>query len=645
MMTFAMIRSFLLALKVLLFATVVLGALRLGYYLIYPDYFASLSPRQLAQAFLIGFRFDVSISVSALTPLLILFLLPLPSLQTPLIRRSLLWLMFAALCAIWALTLADLAYFGEVFRHIDREILVLGQDLSGLIDFALGPFWPYTAVAVVSCLVLAALWQRLIIRAVISLPQTPSHTLRQGLLASLFVLFCLSSLVIGIRGFQPTGKTIKAIDAFAYGDERQAALSLNGAFNMLHTVRKSLQGSLDPKAQLNYFSPTELADWLSLEPALTGSLSYAPQSGSSPPKNVLLIAVESLSFKYVDGLSGRNLGVTPYLDELLTQSRYWPHFYSAGQRSIEGVQSLLTSVPLFESEPYLGWGLELNHIPRIATLLNQRGYRTTMLQASSRRSFYMDGIAHSLGFQDYFGREDYPLLRAYPQKSSWGWDYETLMFLAQHLQQQQAQRPSPFFAFLFTGSTHNPFPDPGAAFHTYPHEPGTEAAYLNTVRYFDWSLRQFMDWAATQEWYQNTVFILTADHVLAATDDGDLDSAFHIPLIIYAPDGSIPAGPDARYASHHDILPTILNLTQEPTQVRTFGRSLLDPNPAYNRAGALIKRGDVNGWVGPKGWFTFTSEQDLEQGGAYARQGQSFIRQSNQLKARLQQSEQQLKAD
>lgn len=637
-----MIRSLLLTLKVTLFALIVFGGLRLSYWAIYHDYFAVLSPLQLAQAFWIGLKFDVSISVSALTPLFIVFLLPLPPLQTPRLRRILLWLMFGCLLGLWALTLADVAYFGEVYRHIDREVLVLSEDASGLIDFALGPFWPYTAIAAVGAVALGLLWQRCIVRAAAKLKPTPIHTLRQGLVAIAFMLLCLSLMLLGIRGFQLTGKTIKAVDAFTYGDERQAALGLNGAFNMLHTLRQSLQGKLDNKHELNYFSPAELSAWLNTAPALSGRQSHAPQNPATPPKNVILIAVESLSFKYVDGLSGQQRGITPFLDELLPQSRSWTHFYSSGQRSIEGVQSLLTSVPLFESQPYLGWGLERHNIPRVATLLNRRGYRTTMLQASNRRSFYMDGIAHSVGFQDYFGREDYPLLRDYPQHSSWGWDYETLMFLAQHLQRQQAQQPAPFFAFLFTGSTHNPFPDPGAEFHTYTHEPGSEAAFLNTVRYFDWSLRQFMTWAATQDWYQNTVFILTADHVLSATGDGDLNNAFHIPLIIYAPDGSITPGQDARYASHYDVLPTILGLTQEPTEVYTFGRDLLDPNPAYDQAGALVKRGDVTGWISPKGWFTFTDDQDLEQGGVYLRQTQNFNHRSNQLKARLQKAEQYL---
>lgn len=637
-----MIRSLSLALKVLLFALVVFSCLRLSHYFIYADYFAPLSSRQLWQALLIGLKFDVSISTSLLAPLLLLLLLPLTKSQAAGFQKRLLWLMFACLTVLWCLSWADLAYFGEVYRHIDREVLVLGEDLGGMIEFAVGPFWPYTLAAVVSNLMLGCCWQRFIITAIPSQPFVPIRSYRQALTNLMLILLCLCLLVLGIRGFQLTGKNIKTIDAFSYGDERQAALSLNGAFNMVHTLRRSLQGKYDHKAQLAHFNAAELAQWLNTEPALNGAISYATNPSEGQPKNVVLIAVESLSFKYIDGLSNQNRGVTPYLDELLQKSRSWRHFYSSGQRSIEGVQSILTSVPLLESQPYLGWGLEFNNLPRIATLLNQRGYQTTMMQASNRRSFNIDGIANSMGFQDYFGREDYPRLRDYPQDSSWGWDYETLMFLAKHLQQQQQAKATPFFAFVFTGSTHNPFPDPGAEFHRYPHEAGTEAAFLNTVHYFDWSLRQFMNWAATQSWYQNTVFIITADHVLSATGDGDLNNAFHIPLIVYAPDGSVPVGTDERYASHHDLMPTILTLTQEPTSVSTFGRSLLDPNPVFNEAGALIKRGDVSGWIGPKGWFTFTGEQDLEQGGDYKDRPAAYHQKSQQVKARLQAAEQRL---
>src|SRR5690554_908404 len=96
------------------------------------------------------------------------------------------------------------------------------------------------------------------------------------------------------------------------------------------------------------------------------------------------------------------------------------------------------------------------------------GYDTVMMQTSSRRSFHMDAIASLVGFNQYYGMEDFPMLRDYPvSMPAFGWDYEGLMFLSQKLKQVDAD--SPFFAFFFTGTTHEPFPDPGQEFHVYPH--------------------------------------------------------------------------------------------------------------------------------------------------------------------------------
>src|SRR5690554_7738465 len=69
-------------------------------------------------------------------------------------------------------------------------------------------------------------------------------------------------------------------------------------------------------------------------------------------------------------------------------------------------------------------------------------------------------------------------------------DYEGLMFLANHL--KSLDSGSPYFAFFFTGTTHEPFPNPGSEFHVFPHGENQTHNYLNTLRYSDWSIQQFM---------------------------------------------------------------------------------------------------------------------------------------------------------
>ena len=151
-------------------------------------------------------------------------------------------------------------------------------------------------------------------------------------------------------------------------------------------------------------------------------------------KNIVFILLESWSYKYIDGLAHRNYNVTPFIDSLIKKSIVWDNYYAAGKRSIIGIQAVLSSVPALNNHPVLGFGLELNKISRIGKILNDHQYRTIMMQTSNRRSFNVNSIANVLGFQEYYGKEDVPIIKKYPQEPPhFGWDYDSLQFLLNKL--------------------------------------------------------------------------------------------------------------------------------------------------------------------------------------------------------------------
>ncbi len=594
--------------KMLFLSLLTFTAIRLGYRLQYPDYFHELTLLQTTKSALFGLRYDASLSVLITALFCLLLLMPFPLLKHPRSKKILAWLSFITLAVAWIVNLGTLAYFGEVYRHAGKEVIAATNEAGGFVDFALGPFWYITAFGSLGLIILAAVWHFWIIKP-ISLPIKQAKWYQELSLSLLGVLL----LVFAARGMVVSGKALSTIDAFHLGNEKEAVLSINGAFHLFQAVRKA-----DNQPAFQRFSNEELTALLKQQnlPQSNDPFIRVLPSTEKKAKNVVLIAVESLNFDAIDGISGNHRGATPYIDSILPHSRYYTNFYSSGQRSIEGIQSILTSIPLLDDQPFLGFGLELNAISRIAENLNQQGYQTTMSQASARRSFYMDGIANALGFENYYGREDYPELLKYPNPPAWGWDYEALMHLFNKVQQEQVKQTSPLFTFTFTAATHSPFNDPGAQFHIKPHVINEMDGFYNTVRYFDWSLEQFMEAAKKESWYQDTVFIITADHVLRASTDGSAwKDSFHIPLIIYAPDGSIEAGEDNRFASHYDIMPTVADLAGKPMNVAAFGYSLLSENKPFN--GALVKRSETFAWLSDKGWFSFTTDKNQQSSEFY----------------------------
>ena len=546
-----------LPILVLTLATLVFAALRIALRAAYPHYFADT---QLPAALLAGARFDLKLIVIALAPCLLLWLLPLPIRRA---RVATAWLAFALLVVLLGLGIADLAYFGEVSRHIGSDLLNIGGDIGSIVGIALGSRLGYTLAALAAFAALAFVWQRSVIR----IARAPlSGSLKSQIPQSLALLL---GYVFLARGMVLTGKPLGNIDAFNGNGQSQANLTLNGSLVTLQALNDR-----HAAAPLRY-----LDDATAQRIAAAHPHPFRYQTSHPPSrKNVVIILLESWSYKYIDALSGNNYRATPYMDALIAKSQVWTNFYAAGQRSIIGIQASLTSVPALPNRQPIGFGLELNNMSRIAELAQKQGYRTLMLQTSNRRSFHIDGVAQAIGFQEYYGKEDVPVIRQYPQDPPpFGWDYDSLMYFGKQI----SSKPEPFFAFFFSGTTHEPYARTGKEFDTRPHAETGEDGFLNTLQYSDWSVAQFMQYAAQQPWHNNTIYIFMADHTRNEPIRSDsVREQYHIPLIVYHPQWQPEK--HSEIASQYDILPTLADWLGIQQPVYTFGRSLAANNPTPN---------------------------------------------------------------
>ncbi|KGQ42948.1 phosphoglycerol transferase I [Gallibacterium anatis] len=586
-----------LPVKLLIFSIFLFLFFRLLFIGLYPDYFLDqISIKELLQSFLYGIRFDLNISVIFLSPILLISILPFYIIGTLRFQKLLSYLSLIVFIVFSIISLIDLAYFGEVYRHLGREIFLVNKDIGFIFDVAFKSRLLYT---ILGFLILGMIILSYVI--FIIYPLKKSVNLNSGsifsrsLLGVAFLIFCFWLA----RGMIIQGRPISYADAFENTiSASQANLVLNSPFVVWKQFRK--QEKLGP---INLLTDKE-KDQISFRDDV-----FLFQSNEKENyKNIVFILLESWSYKYIDGLAHRNYNVTPFIDSLIKKSIVWDNYYAAGKRSIIGIQAVLSSVPALNNHPVLGFGLELNKISRIGKILNDHQYRTIMMQTSNRRSFNVNSIANVLGFQEYYGKEDVPIIKKYPQEPPhFGWDYDSLQFLLNKL--NETPKSKPFFAFLFTGSTHEPFADAGEAFHIYPHNQSNENGFLNTLRYSDWSLEQFMKAAEKQPWYNNTIFIFTADHTLNSLPSENLKEQFHIPLIVYSPDGSLSAKRESQFASQYDLFPTILDLLGIDTPISTFGQSLLHPKTTTPTL--FVGNGQIIGMISPAGTATFLEQKQL----------------------------------
>ena len=135
----------------------------------------------------------------------------------------------------------------------------------------------------------------------------------------------------------------------------------------------------------------------------------------------------------------------------------------------------------------------------------------------------------------------------------------------------------PFMATVFTASSHHPYKVPKQLQEQYPEEGGLPIH--KCVRYSDMALRRFFESAAKQPWYNNTLFVLVADHTHLSSHDiykTDL-GLYSIPIIFFTPDGSLaPAMRDDVVMQQASIMPTIMGILGYDKPYLAFGCDIVN---------------------------------------------------------------------
>lgn len=566
-------------LKLLLVALVLQLLFRTALYYIYTDYFGAMTLEDILLAFWIGLRFDLSISLLLLSPFIVLLALPHRVFDRYRFVHAMAILSTLMLFFMGMVQATNTIYFGYVKRHMGREFWSMSDDVDLLIDLAFSSYMPALLLLIVLLLTSVYLLKYVVPKEFKPLKQTPSILLFVGAVAL---------MVLGIRGSVDRGQPMGIITAFEQDDQRVGNLAINPLFS----IAKSKKTKSKKRQKPNDAMLAEAKKSWGLF-SVDDGMPFLKHSNLEPTGyNVIIIALESWSYKYIDALAGGSYGVTPNLDAIISKSLVFKRAYSGAQRSIDGLQSILASIAPLPYQEVLGYGLERSEILGVGDIASKMGYETVFVQSSNRKSFKVDAVAKTAGYDHYYGKEDITIKLDYPASSEprFGWDYETLDLFEQKLSSVK----EPFMGFVFTGTTHVPYTYAGKKFEKYPHDPNGEAGFLNTLYYSDYALGEFISKASKEPWFKRSVFIITADHPLGAYGIGkkrheQLDDALRVPLLIYAPHIIKPAEVDT-IASQLDILPTVVDLLGFSGYYSAMGESLLRKKESFALAvmGSLL---------------------------------------------------------
>lgn len=312
---------------------------------------------------------------------------------------------------------------------------------------------------------------------------------------------------------------------------------------------------------------------LGVNNAKRDSISRFIDNGRGNGYNVVLIVVESLSAEYMNKF-GNDHNLTPFLDSLSKKSLFFSNFYATGTRTVRGLEAITLSMP-----PTPG-----NSIVRrknneglfsLGSVLNQHHYYSKFFYGGYG---YFDNMSHFFegnGFipidRTKFNNDEITFANA------WGVADEDVYRKAIAEADKDFADNKKFFYFIMTTSNHRPFTYPDGKVNT-PSGQGRNGA----VQYTDFAIKTLLTEAKNKPWFDNTIFVITADHCAGSAGKNDLPlERYRIPLMIYAPK-IIKSKEVFDIASQIDIAPTILSIMGVSYESKFYGVDILK-KPA-NRA-------------------------------------------------------------
>lgn len=548
----------------------------------------SVSFADAVPSFLMGMRYDLRWIAFALLPIVVMSLLPKfsPFYST---RNKKWWTWYLAIVTfiIFFFFAAGFGSFSYNQTPLDAGAMNFAEDFS----ISLKMMWQtYPMILMLSGLVIAVLlfrwmYHRSHWRVINRTDGKGIPYRRKYFFISIIILLLFAW---GNFSWPPLGRS----DSFRFKNSFKSYLAINPLQNFFATLKLRKPDFNERKAREVF---PVMARWMQLQDSNTFSFrrEIAPRSNSFESKpNIVLIQCESFSM-YKSTMSGNPLNTTPFFDSLCRNGVFFekcfaPHFSTA--RALFAILSGIPDAQLFK------FSSRNPEAVKQRTIINSlEDYEKHYFLGGSPEFSNFDGLLNNIKGLQMHTEEHFRK----PKVNVWGISDKDLFLEANDV---FTKRKAPFFAYIQTSGNHRPYnrtiPESDTDFvkMVVPEEELKKYGFesldeFNCFRYSDYCFRKFMEAAAKEEYFHNTIFIFVGDHGLSGNAEAMYPSLWtehrltdeHVPLLFYAPDLLTPNW-RTEVVSQVDILPTIAGLLHQSYINTTLGRDLLDPEKKNNYA-------------------------------------------------------------
>jgi len=350
-------------------------------------------------------------------------------------------------------------------------------------------------------------------------------------------------------------------------------LSLNSTFSVFCAFLK-MKDEKDPSRKYGKMSTEEIIarveknssiEW---DKSLSTNIPFIHKqeaiNKTDKPYNIVIFLQESLGAEYVGCLGG--LPLTPELDKLSNNGMLLTKLYSTGTRTVRGIEATIAGFLPTPGRSVVKLGKSRSNFFTIAELLKQKGYSTNFIYGGMSNFDDMKSFFKGNGFTNIY---DQPSFKNPVFEGTWGVSDEDLAAKSNEVFKSKGDEP--FFALMLSTSNHAPYEFPKGRIDLYDKD--NQATVHNAMKYADYSIGRFFELAKKEKYFENTIFLVVADHNTRVYGDDIVPvSKFHIPGLIIGP--NIKHEKYNKQCSQIDLLPTLLSLAGIESEHPMIGRDL-----------------------------------------------------------------------
>ena len=434
------------------------------------------------------------------------------------------------------------------------------------------------------------------------LKMTPTPQLPDKRILPVLLFGVLSPVLLftGLRGgYAPI--PIQVSDAYFSHYNILNAASVNSTFHLMSNVIQNLE-AYEP---YTFMKPEEAKQVLDELYAVPKDTSIEILSTKKP--NVVLVVFEGWAADAVEALGGFK-GIAPHFSDVIRNGYSFDSCYASGNLSDQGMGAVFSAFPAQPRSSIITVPNKYVHLPCINNSFRSKGYATSFMFGGQLSYGNIRSYMYYNNFDRILEEKDFPSSVYHGRLGVHDGD------LFERQLQELNKEKQPFFAAMFTLSTHGPYDIPVSdALHWGEKENG----YINTVHYADSCLSHFLTEARKQPWYDNTLFVFVSDHHHNTPKGYSYFSPEYrrIPLVFY---GNVlkeefRGKRSARICSQLDLASTLLHQLEMDAKPFVWSQNLFNPHsPEF----AFYSFDEGFGWLRPEGrlvWYVHENRFEFER--------------------------------